>query len=47
MSDQEIILYHYTYSPYARRIVWYLALRGIPYTQCVKTYSTPYSTCQG
>ncbi|CAI4215162.1 unnamed protein product [Parascedosporium putredinis] len=24
----EIILFHYTYSPYARRVAWYLTLRG-------------------
>ncbi|KAL2126809.1 hypothetical protein VTI74DRAFT_194 [Chaetomium olivicolor] len=31
-----IILYHYPYSPYARRIVWYLRLRGIPYMECIQ-----------
>ncbi|KAK3684902.1 hypothetical protein B0T22DRAFT_202464 [Podospora appendiculata] len=31
-----IILYHYPYSPYAKRIVWYLELRGIPYSQCLQ-----------
>lgn len=34
-TSKNIILYHYPYSPYARRIVWYLSLRGIPYCQCV------------
>ena len=34
-SIDKIILFHYSYSPYARRITWYLALRGIPYSQCV------------
>ncbi|KPI41644.1 uncharacterized protein AB675_8991 [Cyphellophora attinorum] len=29
-----IILYHYSYSPFARRVVWYLALRGIDYAEC-------------
>lgn len=29
-----IVLYHYSFSPYARRIIWYLALRGIDYAQC-------------
>ncbi|KAL8795437.1 MAG: hypothetical protein Q9195_002026 [Heterodermia aff. obscurata] len=33
--SDDIILVHYTFSPYARRIVWYLALRGIPYAQCL------------
>ncbi|KAI3397233.1 hypothetical protein diail_11112 [Diaporthe ilicicola] len=35
-SEQPIILYHYPFSPYAKRIVWYLELRGIPYTQCMQ-----------
>jgi glutathione S-transferase len=33
--DLPIILYHYPESPYARKIVWYLALRAIPYSSCV------------
>ncbi|KAK0720598.1 hypothetical protein B0H67DRAFT_196230 [Lasiosphaeris hirsuta] len=37
MSDlPPIILYHYPYSPYARRIIWYLRLRNIPYIQCLQ-----------
>ncbi|KAK0614159.1 hypothetical protein B0T14DRAFT_437672 [Immersiella caudata] len=31
-----VILYHYPFSPYARRIGWYLRLRGIPYLQCLQ-----------
>ncbi|KAK3325481.1 glutathione S-transferase [Apodospora peruviana] len=31
-----IVLYHYPYSPYAKRVVWYLQLRGIPYSQCLQ-----------
>ena len=31
-----IVLYHYPFSPYARRVVWYLRLRGIPYLECVR-----------
>jgi glutathione S-transferase len=31
-----IVLYHYSFSPYARRVIWYLALRGIDYAQCVR-----------
>ncbi|KAM7209168.1 hypothetical protein V8F20_000506 [Naviculisporaceae sp. PSN 640] len=31
-----IVLYHYPYSPYARRVLWYLQLRGIPFIQCVQ-----------
>jgi len=30
-----IVLYHYNFSPFARRVIWYLALRGIDYAQCV------------
>lgn len=28
-----IVLYHYSFSPYAKRVLWYLALRGIDYAQ--------------
>ncbi|KAJ4409157.1 hypothetical protein N0V85_004138 [Neurospora sp. IMI 360204] len=38
-----IILYHYPASPYAKRIVWYLHLRGIPYTQCLQPMILPRS----
>lgn len=31
--DRDIKLYHYTASPYARKIVWYLALRGLSYSE--------------
>ncbi|GAB1313937.1 hypothetical protein MFIFM68171_04147 [Madurella fahalii] len=36
-----IILYHYPFSPYARRVIWYLRLRGIPYTQCIQPPMLP------
>ncbi|XWW98856.1 hypothetical protein V2A60_006859 [Cordyceps javanica] len=29
-----ITVYHYPFSPYGRRITWYLALRGMPYSEC-------------
>ncbi|KAJ3508892.1 hypothetical protein NM208_g15747 [Fusarium decemcellulare] len=35
-ANPRVIVYHYTYSPYARRLIWYLALRGIPYSQCLQ-----------
>lgn len=35
-SEQPVILYHYPFSPFAKRIVWYLQLRGIPYKQCMQ-----------
>ncbi|KPM36299.1 hypothetical protein AK830_g10279 [Neonectria ditissima] len=41
MANPSIILYHYQYSPYARRVVWYLALRGIPYSQCIQPPMMP------
>lgn len=34
-ANNNIVLYHYSFSPYARRIIWYLALRGIDYAECV------------
>ncbi|PSR87335.1 hypothetical protein BD289DRAFT_367251 [Coniella lustricola] len=30
-SEHPIILYQYRFSPYAKRVAWYLQLRGIPY----------------
>lgn len=33
---KNVVLYHYSYSPYARRIVWYLQLRNIPYSECIQ-----------
>ncbi|KAL7948878.1 hypothetical protein V8C42DRAFT_312577 [Trichoderma barbatum] len=41
MASEEIILYHYKFSPYARRAVWYLALRGISYKQCLQPGMLP------
>ncbi|KAL6856514.1 hypothetical protein J3F83DRAFT_718317 [Trichoderma novae-zelandiae] len=41
MATSEIILYHYGVSPFARRAVWYLALRGIPYNQCLQPGMLP------
>ncbi|OAL22394.1 hypothetical protein AYO20_11180 [Fonsecaea nubica] len=29
-----IVLYHYSFSPFARRILWYLSLRGLDYAEC-------------
>ncbi|KAH6899855.1 hypothetical protein B0T10DRAFT_468965 [Thelonectria olida] len=41
MANPHIVLYHYAYSPYARRVVWYLTLRGIPYSQCMQPAMMP------
>ncbi|KAL2353056.1 glutathione S-transferase [Cryomyces antarcticus] len=35
-APNDIILFHYPFSPYARRITWYLAFRGIEYAQCLQ-----------
>lgn len=35
-TDNDLILYHYSFSPYALRITWYLTLRGINYAQCMQ-----------
>ncbi|KIW27179.1 uncharacterized protein PV07_06941 [Cladophialophora immunda] len=29
-----IVLYHYSFSPFARRVLWYLSLRGMDYAEC-------------
>ena len=34
-SNSEIVLYHYPFSPYAKRVIWYLAFRGLDYAECV------------
>ncbi|ETS74878.1 hypothetical protein PFICI_13362 [Pestalotiopsis fici W106-1] len=39
--DLPIVLFHYVGSPYARRLVWYLALRQIPYTECMQPPMLP------
>jgi glutathione S-transferase len=33
-SEHNIVLFHYPFSPWARKIRIYLALRKIPYTEC-------------
>ncbi|KAI8625752.1 glutathione S-transferase [Xylariaceae sp. FL1651] len=40
-SDLPIVLYHYEQSPYARRLIWYLNLRKIPYSQCIQPRIMP------
>ncbi|EPS37611.1 hypothetical protein H072_8699 [Dactylellina haptotyla CBS 200.50] len=40
-SDLPIVLYHYVFSPVARRVVWYLTLRRIPYVQCMQPNILP------
>lgn len=33
--EKPIILYYYETSPYSKQVVWYLALKGIKFQQCV------------
>ncbi|KAF8463852.1 hypothetical protein BDZ91DRAFT_698154 [Kalaharituber pfeilii] len=35
-APASVILYHYPYSPYARKVFWYLRLRKIPFTQVIQ-----------
>ena len=43
MTDipSDLVLFHYTGSPYARRITAYLALRKIPYAECMQPVWLP------
>jgi len=36
-----IVLYHYSFSPFARRVLWYLSLRGIDYAECKQPVVMP------
>lgn len=37
----DIVLFHYQFSPFAKRVVWYLTLRGIEYAQCLQPVYLP------
>ncbi|KAF7951965.1 uncharacterized protein EAE97_001462 [Botrytis byssoidea] len=41
MQKPEIIIFHYRFSPFAKRITWYLTLRGIPYSECLQPPTMP------
>lgn len=42
-----IILYSYPFSPFAKRVAWYLQLRGIPHKICVSiSPSITVTVCQ-
>ncbi|TGO20657.1 hypothetical protein BPAE_0277g00080 [Botrytis paeoniae] len=41
MQTPEIIIFHYRFSPFAKRITWYLTLRGIPYSECLQAPTMP------
>ncbi|KAI0164340.1 glutathione S-transferase [Hypoxylon sp. FL1284] len=36
-----IVLYTYGHSPFGRRVEWYMAMRHIPYTQCIQPDMLP------
>ncbi|SMY22416.1 unnamed protein product [Zymoseptoria tritici ST99CH_1A5] len=40
----EIVLFWYPSSPYGRRMTWYLALRSIPYAECIQPHILPRPT---
>ncbi|KAL4910488.1 hypothetical protein BDW74DRAFT_141345, partial [Aspergillus multicolor] len=37
----DIVLFHYPHSPFSARVLYYLALRGIPYDQCIQPQILP------
>ncbi|KAL7933945.1 hypothetical protein V8C35DRAFT_302834 [Trichoderma chlorosporum] len=41
IPEKPVVLYHYLASPYAKRVVWYLALKGIKYQQCLEPRIMP------
>ncbi|KAH1593583.1 hypothetical protein KXX44_008054 [Aspergillus fumigatus] len=40
-ANSPIILFHYPHSPFSARVLYYLALRGIPYDQCIQPQILP------
>ena len=40
-SHNDIIIFHYEFSPFARRVIWYMNLRGIQYAQCLQPVTLP------
>ncbi|KAL4971549.1 hypothetical protein BDW66DRAFT_165075 [Aspergillus desertorum] len=40
-ANPPIILFHYPHSPFSARVLYYLALRGIPYDQCIQPQILP------
>ncbi|KAL2862213.1 glutathione S-transferase family protein [Aspergillus lucknowensis] len=42
-SNHPVILFHYPHSPFSARVLYYLALRGIPYDQCIQPQILPRS----
>ena len=40
-SHNDIVFFHYQFSPFARKVIWYLTLRGIDYAQCLQPVYLP------
>ncbi|KAM0264248.1 hypothetical protein ACHAQJ_000736 [Trichoderma viride] len=40
-AEKSIILYHYETSPYSKRVLWYLAFKGIKFQQCLQPRIMP------
>ncbi|KAL7785284.1 hypothetical protein V8C37DRAFT_394270 [Trichoderma ceciliae] len=43
LTEKPIILYHYENSPYSKRVLWYLAFKGIKFQQCTQPRIMPRS----
>ncbi|KAH6611597.1 hypothetical protein Trco_001617 [Trichoderma cornu-damae] len=41
LAEKPIVLYYYEISPYSKRVLWYLALKGIKFQQCVQPLIMP------
>ncbi|KAH8121956.1 hypothetical protein FP744_10009210 [Trichoderma asperellum] len=40
-SETPIVLYYYELSPYSKQVVWYLALKGLKFQQCIQPRIMP------
>lgn len=40
-SHNDIVFFHYQFSPFARKVIWYLTLRGIDYAECLQPVYLP------
>lgn len=40
-QHNDIVLFHYPFSPFARKVIWYLTLRRIEYGQCIQPVYLP------
>ncbi|KAL8804256.1 MAG: hypothetical protein Q9200_005905 [Gallowayella weberi] len=40
-TNSDIILFYYPFSPFSKRVIWYLTLRGIQYAECIQPVALP------